>query len=255
MERYQPCAILQPFVKHFLIIESEQGMLNRILPDTSIVMAFRFRGQVGYSENGTYHNLPLSVITGIRESSRFIDYSKNTGALMVIFHEGGAASFFKEPLHELSGISISLDHLIEGAKIQAIEEQLAEAPGNRQRVKIIEQFLLSELKKTQCDLLIREAIQKIKFSKGDLKIKDLLADLPISRDPFEKRFRRITGTSPKQFSVIVRLKNLISTYSGSTSLTEIAYDAGYFDQAHFIKDFRSFTGQAPHDFFRGGEWW
>ena len=255
MEKYLPCAILQPFVKHFLIIDSEHGMENRILPDTSIVMAFRLKGQLAYTENGTYHNLPLSVITGIRESSRVISYSKDTATLLVAFNEGGAAAFFKEPLHELSGISISLDHLVQGPKIHAIEEQLAEAPGNREKVKIVEQFLLSELKKTQADLLIREAIQKIKFSKGDIKIKDLLADLPISRDPFEKRFRRITGTSPKQFSVIVRLKNLISSYSGSTSLTEMAYDAGYFDQAHFIKDFRSFTGQTPHDFFRNAEWW
>jgi AraC-like DNA-binding protein len=255
MERYQPCTILQPFVKHFLFIDSEQGMENRILPDTSIVMAFRLKGQIGYTENGTYHNLPLSVITGIRESSRLISYSKNTSTLLVAFNEGGAAAFFKEPLHEFSGISISLDHLVQGAKIRAIEERLAEAPGNRERVKIVEQFLLSELKKTQADLLIREAIQKIKFSKGDLKIKDLLADLPISRDPFEKRFRRITGTSPKQFSVIIRLKNLINNYSGSTSLTEMAYDAGYFDQAHFIKDFRSFTGQTPHDFFKTAIWW
>jgi AraC-like DNA-binding protein len=255
MEQYLPCTILQPFVKHFLIIESEQGTVNRILPDTSIVMVFRFKGQIAFSENGTYHNIPLSVITGIRESSRLVDYSKNAAALLVVFHEGGAASFFKEPLHELSGISISLDHLVQGPKIQAIEEQLAEATANSKRVKIVERFLLSELKKTQSDLLIGEAIQKIKFSKGDIKIKDLLLDLPISRDPFEKRFRRITGTSPKQFSVIVRLKNLISNYSGSTSLTEIAYDAGYFDQAHFIKDFRSFTGQTPHDFFKTAEWW
>src|SRR2546430_2042166 len=106
MEQYLPCTILQPFVKHFLIIESEQGMENRILPDTSIVMAFRLKGQLAYAENGTYHDLPSSVITGIRESSRLISYSKNTATLLVAFKEGGAAAFFKEPLHEFSGMSI-----------------------------------------------------------------------------------------------------------------------------------------------------
>jgi methylphosphotriester-DNA--protein-cysteine methyltransferase len=255
MKQFLPCTILQPFIKSFLIIESEQGMVNRILPDTSIVMAFRLKGQVTYTENGTYHNLPSSVITGIRESSRLIDYSKNAATLLVIFHEGGAAAFFKEPLHELSGISVSLDYLIHCSRLQTIEEQLAETHSNSNRIQTVEEFLLSELKKTQADLLIQEAIQKIKFSKGDIKIKDLLTGLPISRDPFEKRFRRITGTSPKQFSGIVRLKNLINNYSGSTNLTDAAHKAGYFDQAHFIKDFRSFTGQTPHDFFKSATWW
>ncbi len=58
-----------------------------------------------------------------------------------------------------------------------------------------------------------EAIQKIKLSKGDIKIKELVAGLPISRDPFEKRFRKITGTSPKHFAAITRLKSLIDNYT------------------------------------------
>jgi methylphosphotriester-DNA--protein-cysteine methyltransferase len=114
---------------------------------------------------------------------------------------------------------------------------------------------LSELKDTQPDLLIGEAIQQIRLSKGDIKIKELLSGLPISRDPFEKRFRKITGTSPKHFAAIIRLQNLIENYSGAVSLTEAAYSAGYYDQAHFIKDFRSFTGQAPLDFFKTPPMW
>jgi AraC-like DNA-binding protein len=236
-------------------LKTEQGMVNRILPDTSIVIAFRLRGQVSYSDNGVTQTFPQSIISGIRESSRIVDYGAGTANLLIIFKEGGAAAFFKEPLHELGSISVSLDHLIERSKVNAIEEKLAAADNNNQRLLIVERFLLSELKKTQNDLLVCEAIEQIRQSKGDIKIKDLLSGLPISRDPFEKRFRKITGTSPKHFSVIVRLKNLIDNYSGAVSLTDAAYSAGYYDQAHFIKDFRAFTGQAPHDFFKTPRAW
>ena len=255
MEQYQPIAILKPFIKRFLILESEHGMVNRILPDTSIAMAFRLKGKVIYHENGTQHNLPASVITGIRKSSRLIDYAKNTANLLVIFKEGGASAFLKEPLYELGGFSVSLDYLFHPSKVQAVEEELAGATANSQRIMIVERFLVSQLKKTQPDQLINEAIDTIMLSKGDIKIKNLVAGLPISRDPFEKRFRKITGTSPKHFSVIVRLKNLIDTYSGELSFTEAAYNAGYFDQAHFIKDFRSFTGLTPHAFFKTPTMW
>jgi AraC-like DNA-binding protein len=255
MEQFLPSPILQPYIKSFLVIESEQRMVNRILPDTSIVIAFRLRGQVTFSDNGSIHHFPQSVISGIRTSSRIVDYASNTANLLVIFKEGGAAAFFKEPLHELGSISVSLDYLIQPSKVNALEEKLAAADNNPHRIRIIEQFFLSELKNTQPDWLVSEAIQQIRFSKGDIKIKDLLSALPISRDPFEKRFRKITGTTPKHFAAIIRLKNLIENYSGAISLTEAAYSAGYYDQAHFIKDFRSFTGQTPHDFFKTPPLW
>lgn len=229
--------------------------MNRILPDTSIVIAFRLRGHVSFSDNGTAHNLPQTVISGIRDSSRLVDYAKDTTNLLVVFKEGGAAAFFKEPMHELGSISVSLDYLIDPPKVNAIEEELAAADNDNQRILIVERFLLSELKKTQSDLLVCEAIQKIKLSKGDIKIKELVAGLPVSRDPFEKKFRKITGTSPKHFAAIIRLKNLIDNYTDAVSFTEAAYSAGYYDQAHFIKDFRSFTGQTPHDFFKAPPLW
>lgn len=255
MELFLPSPVLQPYIKHFLIIECEQGMVNRIIPDTSIVIAFRLRGHVSYSDKGIVHHFPQSVISGIRDSSRLVDYAQHSANLLVIFKEGGAAAFFNEPMHELGSISVSLDNLIHRSKVNAVEEALAEADNNAQRIQLVEAFLLQELKKTASDVLVSEAIHQIKLSKGNIKIKELLSGLPISRDPFEKRFRKITGTSPKHFAAIIRLKNLIENYSSNVNLTDAAYSAGYYDQAHFIKDFRAFTGQTPHDFFKTPPLW
>jgi AraC-like DNA-binding protein len=255
IEKYLPSAALKPFIQTFMIIESENGMENRILPDTSPVMAFRYKGKIMYTENGIVNRLPTSVVSGVRKSPRLVDYSKNTATLIVSFHEGGAAAFFNEPIHELFGISVSLDDLIPRHKLNEIEEQLSGAIDNRRRIVIIEKFMLSILKEPLSDPLVINAVQKIKATNGDIRIKELLTTLPISRDPFEKRFRRLIGTSPKQFSVIVRLKHLITNYSPPDSLTDAAHNAGYFDQAHFIKDFKLFTGQTPQDFFKSSPRW
>jgi len=231
-------------------MESEHGMNNTILPDTSIVMAFRYRGIVGYTAEGVDNTLPMSVITGIRRSARLVSYSKSSATLLIIFKEGGAAAFFREPMHALSDLSLSLDQLIPCQKIKDIEERLSEAIDNPQRIDIVERFLLSELKSTQTDMLIFHSIQKIQHVHGDIRIKNMLTDLHISRDPFEKRFRRITGTSPKQFAGIIRLRYLIDHYTDAVSLTEAAYAAGYFDQAHFIRDFRALVGCTPAQYAR-----
>ena len=134
MQQFEPGTILRPFIKAFRIIESDMGMVNRLLPDTALALAFRIKGDIVYTEDGATHHLPAAVITGIRTSSRVVDYSKNTATLLVIFNEGGAAAFFKQPLHELSGISVSLDDLITPSKLQQVEEQLALAADRKSHV-------------------------------------------------------------------------------------------------------------------------
>ena len=255
IKKYFPAESLKPFVKTFIFIESENAMENRILPDTSIVMAFRFRGETGFAERGIKNRLPVSMITGLRKSERLINYSKKAATLLVMFDEGGAAAFFSEPLHEMFGMSLPLDNLVRRSALNEIEERLSDARNNLQRISIVERFLESKLRDFRRDLLVLGAVQKIKSANGTVKIKDLTTEFYISRDSFEKRFRRIVGTSPKHFAAIVRLRNLINNRSPAESFTDAALAAGFFDQAHFIKDFKSFTGQTPQVFFKSSAYW
>lgn len=255
MERHLPIAILRPFVKAFLIIESSEGMENTTLPDTSVVMSFRMKGTVIHVTQTLMNQLPGTGLSGLRKSARLLKYAPDTANLLVIFQEGGAAAFFKAPLHELFEAQQPLDDLVRLHKIREVEERLSEATDTQQRIGVVEQFLLAELRTHEPDLLVHHAVQQIKDTNGNIKIKSLAADLYISQDAFEKRFRRSIGTTPKQFSAIVRLRHLLDHYNAAESLTEAAYKAGYFDQAHFIKDFKAFTGRTPQEFFQNATWW
>lgn len=253
LQRYVPTDRLKPFIKAFLIIESDTGTQNRVVPDTSMVLSFRYRGSVTDGSEG--RSLPSSVISGIRKSARLLVYAPQTANLLVIFQEGGAAAFFREPLHELFGQSLSLDMLIQRKHLADTEEQLAEAKTNRQRIDLVEQFLLARMGHSSAEPLITHAIDILKTSHGNTRVKTLAESLWLSQDAFEKRFRRAVGTTPKQFAAIVRFRHLLNARSPQQRLTELAYASGYFDQAHFIRDFRSFTGQTPHDFFKSAQYW
>lgn len=255
MKKFIPSDALKPYIKNYMIIESKTGTVNKILPDTSIVMAFRLKGEVAFHQGETQTKLPASVITGLRNSSRLINYSKNASTLLVTFKEWGAAAFFNNPLHELFGLHLSLDNLIHARKLNEVEDLLAETKDNKQRISIVERFLLSNVKEIELEPAILSAVEKIKFNKGNIRIKNLAESVSTSIDPFEKKFRRIIGTSPKQFSTIVRVRNFINRYRHSQSLTTAALEAGYFDQSHFIKDFKLFTGQTPKDFFKSPRFW
>jgi AraC-like DNA-binding protein len=255
VEKYIPSPALRPYIKAFMIVATDGGMENRILPSTSMVMAFRLAGNITMTEQDSTTPLPASIITGLRKTPRLARYEQGAATLLVVFEEGGASAWFRESLHEWFGSSVGLEDIVRGDRLRALEEQLVEAATNRRRIALMEQFLLSTKRQSPHDTLVLRAVQTIQQAKGDIRIATLMETLPISRDPFEKRFRKMVGTSPKHFSSLVRLRTLIDNYATHKTLTSAGHAAGYFDQAHFIKDFKAFTGLTPHDFFKVPPHW
>ncbi|PZR19087.1 MAG: AraC family transcriptional regulator [Flavobacterium psychrophilum] len=252
---YFPSDALKQFVKSYRIIESKGELVNRVLPGTSFAMAFRFSGQISYINETVKMALPAGVFSGLRKSFRLINYAPETSALIVEFCETGVSAFFRQPLHGLFEESVSLDNFFLQSEVSIIEEQLAASGNNYERITIIETFLYSKLLLYKPDNLVAEAIRRIYSGKGMLRISELSKSLFISQDAFEKRFRRVTGTTPKQFSAIVKMKCIIGQNYASASLLDIALDNGYYDQPHFNKDFKLFTGLTPTDFFKSGQYW
>jgi AraC-like DNA-binding protein len=245
-----PSKLLRPFILTYLIIDSPEEGIYKVLPATSLVMAFQYKGEIACVADNADINLSPSSISGLSKCLRSFHYSKGTGNILVVFKEAGAAAFLKNPLHQLFNEIVSLDQFMSRPDIAIIEEQIAEAKTEAQKIDRIEKFLLAALNDHTPDKLISAALQKIHLAKGVIKIKDLADALYISQDAFEKRFRRTVGTSPKQFSSIVLMKSITSRGLLKRRLIDIAFDAGYCDQPHFNKDFRLFTGQTPSDFYK-----
>jgi AraC-like DNA-binding protein len=208
---------------------------------------------VSFLENNGKNDLPASMISGLRKSGKLVNYAKSSANLMVVFNEAGANAFIKAPLYELYDSSVSLDNIYKD--VSAIEDKLAGAQNNSARITLIEQYLQSKLYPGEPDKLVLAALEKIHAARGVIKIKELVQSLYISQDAFEKRFRRVVGVSPKQFSNIIRMKSIVSNGFTKETLTEVAFNAGYFDQPHFNKDFKLFTGKTPTDFIKTPPLW
>lgn len=103
----------------------------------------------------------------------------------------------------------SLEHFIPSSVLENIGEQLAEALNDLQRIRVIEEFLISQFHATNNRLIVRAAIQKIYESKGTIRLKELAEKLLISQSPLEDRFRKIVGATPEKFELIVRLRAVI----------------------------------------------
>lgn len=255
VEKYIPSESLKPFIKIYTFIESVNTLDNLILPDTSMILAIRYNGDIFLKEDSLNQVLPQLSISGLRKTARQITYSPKASNLLIAFSEVGLNAFSKIPANHLFGLNIRFEDIFSKSESDEILEKFIEAKNNQQRVNIIENFFIKKLINNHHDLVILNAINAIKHKKGLIKIKNLSESLNLSQDAFEKRFRKSVGSSAKHYASITRLKNIIKKYPVYNSLTEVSYEAGYFDQSHFIKEFKTFTGHTPKEFFKLSNYW
>lgn len=175
--------------------------------------------------------------------------SAGGGIVVAALRETGFAELFTESPHELFGASIPLEELVSRSETERIASTLRNATDDEARVSIVERFLLARRLHGRADLLVSAAVRMIHSTHGSARIAALASQLDISQDRLEKRFRRTVGLSPKRLASIVRLRHAIGLHHPDMPLAQLSADAGYFDQSHFIREFRSVVGQTPQRFF------
>jgi AraC-like DNA-binding protein len=249
-DKFIPADPLKPYINYFVVSENPLEKEYKILPSPGLVIGFQYRGKLSTIENNKISKLAPSGITGISDAYKVFTNSAGIGTILVFFTAIGFTHFSSHPANELFNQSISLDPLFGKSVIDEVEEKLALAHTDKQRIQIVEKFLLSQLKDTQTDKLIVEAVKMIYQSKGTIRIKELSEKLFISQSPFEKRFRKLVGATPKKFSSIVRFNAVLKDLNSVKTLTQLCYQNNFFDQAHFIRDFKQFTGDTPENFSR-----
>ena len=232
-------------------MESDDEAEYSVLPGAGLVMGFQYSGRISSIHPDGQQLLAAAGISGMSDRYRIFRNNTCTRSVLVYFRAAGASPFFSVPLHELFRESMSLDNFVARAELLCLQERLYKAGSDRQRVNIVEQFLVNRLSTTSPDALVLTALDTIHKAKGNIRIAILAKQLHTSQSPLEKRFRKVVGTSPKKYACIVRLKHVLEIGKGKASLTEVGYEAGFYDQAHFIKEFRDFTGESPEQFFAG----
>jgi len=249
-DKHFPADLLKPYIKYFVVSENTVENEYKVFPSSGMVIGFQYKGHLAAIQESTVSKLTSAGITGITDSYKVFRNSADIGTILVYFTETGFTHFASHPANELFNLSLSLDDIFDKNSIKEVEEKLAISNTDKLRIKVVEQFLLSQLKDIQTDKLIVEAVKLIYLSHGTIRIKELNEKLCISQSPFEKRFRKVVGTTAKKFASIVRFNSVLDNLNKTKTLTEICYENNFFDQAHFIKDFRQFTGDTPENFKR-----
>lgn len=244
----RPRAELAPHVQSFTVVETgAEPAARTLLPDSSVILGFRFQGSAREHDGPSIADASL---TGLRGAPRRMLTAAKSGIVLATFRPGHAALFFREPLHHLYGGTVSSEDVLPRASVARVLEEIGEARDHTTRIAAFERFLLATRIPERGDDLVQIAAQRIRRSYGAERIAAIASALGLSRDRLEKRFRAAVGATPKQLATIVRMQRAVELVrSGARSWTEVALEAGYFDQSHFIREFKKLAGTAPREFF------
>ncbi len=247
-----PGADLAPYVREFTFVETDEEATRVLVPDGAAVAGFRFGGHACVLEGGAAIRMPDASFAGVRDTARHMRTSAGGGVVLARFRPGGACAFFRAPLHPFFGTTVALDRLAPRDAVAETAARVVAAAGHAARVAAFESFLRGLSAPERVDRLVMTAVCVIASAPSEVRVGALAEALGLSRDRFEKRFRRSVGASPKQLASILRLRRAVDAYDDGASLTRLAAEAGFFDQPHFNRAFRAVTGASPRAFFDAG---
>jgi len=254
-QTFEPCNELSTLIKCYWTLESpkeETPEKQIIVPDGCMEMIFHYGDLYRqYLENGTSIVQPKCFVFGQLTRPLEIEPTGETGIFSVRFHSNGFLPFTTIPIKDMENRTVSLVEMFEKEGID-IEQKILTATSTSERIQLIETFLLHRLTDIKTiDRIVKSTVDMILTANGQLSVEELSKQTRINRRQLERKFSSAIGLSPKQLSKTIRLQATLKMLLGKkfTSLTSLAYENEYYDQAHFIKDFKELTGFTPKEFY------
>lgn len=252
---FEPREALAPFVKCFWILEApaeDTPEKQSIVPDGCMEMIFHYGDHFRqYLEDGSAIQQPRCFVFGQITRPLLIEPTGEIGILAARFHPEGFKPFASLPIAEMDDRAVALEELF-GEAGQRLAADVLAAASAAERISFVEEFLLQRLTPSaHIDTLIRESVALLLQLRGQSSVDQLSDQLGIHRRSLERKFASAIGLSPKQLSKMVRMQAALKLLASGhvSSLTALAYEGSFYDQAHFIKDFKEFTGLSPKKFY------
>ncbi|MCC6453254.1 MAG: helix-turn-helix transcriptional regulator [Acidobacteria bacterium] len=252
---YIPSALLAPYVRFFWALEADascdEEFVHRSMADGSVEIVFHYRGAFDeISRTGSLESSPLSNIQAQSTRPRRFATREKFGIFGAYLYPFAIPRFFGLPASDFTGLAPDLWSAL-GNEGKELAEMVNCAASNEQRVAIVTRYFERRLSLVNRALPpLHRAVRSIIDAKGDVNIAHLSREYSLSIRQFERKFKEIAGLPPKLYSRVIRFQAATQfRLDGVRDLTEIAYACGYYDQSHFIKEFREFSGYTPKEYF------
>lgn len=250
-----PSLPLRPFVKglYWYEADDEGSFSDIVFPSGQMELIFNLGdGRWHTQQKSNFFQTPAIELWGQLSKPLPIRSEGKNCMLGVRFYPYSAAYFFREDLSQLTNEIVD-GAAVFGISLQDLHQQLLDTGDLPTRVQLLENYLAGRLalsEKAHGKLaFVKSVTDSLQKNYTDQKIQSVSADHRVSTRYLGQLFSQYMGIAPKLFCKINRFQqSLALVNSNKQTLTGVAYDAGYFDQSHFIREFKTFTGITPSAF-------
>lgn len=252
-QEFQPHSLLTAHVECYWTLSARAPLhlpaTNRVFPDGCVDIIFNLGDSfAGITKNTTAGNGLKYFVAGAMRQPIITYHSGNIALAGVRFKPGGAYPFLRFPLSEITDWRVALDDM--GERMRAmfrrdIEGDLVIADVDRRLLKELETAL-------PIDEIVETAVSIINRAQGQIPVNFLGETLNISTRQLERRFQASVGLSPKMLCRIARMQAAISAlrHQPGAVWLDIAHQNGFYDQSHFIREFKALSGLTPNVYLR-----
>ena len=255
-EVIEPNEILKPFVHSIQLTDMNNGerLLNqKIVPYGMGGLIINYQGKCTIASGANdKKELPAMFVAGLTNKPFILDSDESVSTIAVNFYPIGLYHFLRSSAADLINSTTDCNN-VTGSRAEKLFEKIINAKNNREKLEITEQFLIKRFSLAiYAENHFVETAQKTMYhSAGRVNISELSRIAGVSISCLERHFQRQTGLTPKSYSNILRFNSVFKFIreEGESKWHDIIYRCGYYDQAHFIKEFTKFTGETPKKFF------
>jgi AraC-like DNA-binding protein len=255
MKEYIPAAPLQNYIHRYWIFSSAEAMAaENCIMDGFVKLFIYLNDHLPEYCDANGHKKQWGDGIGGHQTDRDLTIStpENLRLIFCIFRPSGFYRLFKTPIHLLNNNVVPLEAFL-GKRTREFKDRLLPAPEDEDKIAVVDEFFISlawrlpVANRSSVEVAQNQLLQ----NNGMLPIDGLSSQLNISRRSLERYFSEHVGMPPKYYARVLRFNYAFGLKRANPALDwfDIIYDCGYFDQTHFIKDFKHFTGKAPTAFY------
>ena len=246
-----PSCDLRPYIDRYWAWENELSLPD-ILPGTGNELMFHYAKPWLTLEANGEQRLPVCYILSPRNEMRHVRADETMGFVSVRFRAGAFRHFSPLPVCEIVDHAVPVGD-IWGCLGRNLQERLLEAKDLAQRIRILEQELRKLLLRFQKkESWLDEAVRQLYYRRGEQRTSLLCEEVFIGDRQLQRKIKEVVGVTPKVFQRLVRFEGVLRRLllQRKQDYLELAMEYGYYDQAHFIKEFKSFIGETPSGYLQ-----
>jgi len=252
LKKIFPSTVLQPFVRCYWLFDIEESDIpytQLLFPFGSFELILNLYNppKMQILGDGKSFIQPNCFYPGQFTKPFILDFAKSSKCIGVSFHPWVGNFLFNIPAKEFTDKTICLDSI---SNQNNLLDKLLHSNNEPNLIFILESYLIEKIRYYKMDP-ITTSIAKLIISNPSLpNFKNILQSSGISRRRIEQRFISSIGLTMSSYSRKARFQNAVSLIRANKlkSLSYIGLEAGYYDQSHFIREFKEFSGLTPNDF-------